>query len=419
MPSLLLLAALVAAQAPLRQEPAPAVVFPAGTEVPVRFPHFLEGGREPVGAVVEIQTTAPLQAGECYVVRPYALVAGTVVVSRPGGLFGRGGFLQVRFDSVAVGAGQWVPLHAVLDSLEWMARGAVRRGGTVRPAGRSVRGFIGATGIFGVAGAFTEVGVVPVLAVAGLDLVLRGGRARILAGQRGTLVLTAPLVVAAPGRCERAAPAAHALPSLANIPPRTTDQKGVTDRDPINLIVVGELAAVDSAFRSADWSLAQRSTFGSLARETEAIVLSRRDSTAPMSHLYYLGRMEDVRFERASPSARARHHVRLWLVDTTGALWAAAATEDVGVLVSPRERTVTHRVAPDVDRERDLLVGDLLAGGCAALEGYATMPGADTTGATVAGQLYVTDGRVAVVSVAACGPPGEAAPGVGKRERIR
>jgi LssY-like putative type I secretion system component LssY len=175
---------------------------------------------------------------------------------------------------------------------------------------------------------------------------------------------------------------------------------------------------VDSAFRSADWSLAQRSTFGSLAKETEAIVLSRRDSTAPMSHLYYLGRMEDLRFERASPSARARHHVRLWRTDSTGALWAAAATEDVGVLVSARRRSVTHRVAPDVDRERDLLVGDLLAGGCAALEGYATLPGADTTGATVAGQRYVTDARVAVVSVAACGPARDASV-VGKPERIK
>ncbi len=401
--SLTLLAALVAAQAPQRPGPGSAVVFPAGTQVPVRFPHFLEGGREAVGAVVQIQTTAPLESGACVVVRPFAALAGTVTVSRAGGLFGRGGFLQVRFDSLEAAPARWVPLRAVLDSLEWLSRGALHQGGTLRPAGRSVRGLISTTGIAGAAVALTEVGMAPVLAVAGLDLVLRGGRARILAGQRGTLRLTAPLTVHATGAClPAAAPSLFALPGIPAIPPHTTDEKGTGERDPINLILVGALPAVDSAFRSADWSAAQRSTIGAIAKETEAIVLSTRDSTAPMSHLYYFGRREDVRFERASPSARARHHVRLWRVDSTGATWAAAATEDIGLLVSPRQREVTHRVAPDVDRERELLVGDLLAGGCATLDGYTTLPGADSTGTTVAGQEYVTDTRVAIVNVAAC-----------------
>lgn len=415
MVALTLLAALVAAQVPQRPGPAPAVVFPAGSKVPVRFPHFVEGGRDRVGAQVVIQTTTSLDDGACVVVQPYARLAATVIVSRSGGLFGQSGFLQLRFDSLAVAPGHWVPLHADLDSLEWLPRGALHHQGTVRPGERSVRGVIGTTGIFGVAGALTEVGIIPVLAVTGFDLALRGARARILSGQHGTLRLTAALVVPAPAHCVRdRSAAALALPTIPRIPPRTTDQKGDAGRDPINLILVGTLPAVEAAFRSADWSAAQPSTLGSLARETEAIVLSRRDSTAPMSHLYYLGRMEDVRFERASPSARARHHVRLWRVDSTGALWAAAATEDIGVLVSARRRSVTHRVAPDVDRERELLLGDLLAGGCASLDGYTMLPGADTTGTTVAGQRYVTDARAAVVDVTACGlPDPDAAPPFG------
>ena len=151
---------------------------------------------------------------------------------------------------------------------------------------------------------------------------------------------------------------------------------------------------------------AQRSTFGALARETEDIVLQRRDSAGPMSHEYYLGRVEDLRFERASPSARARHHVRLWRADSSDTLWAAAATEDVGILVSARSRTVTHRIAPDIDRERDLLLGDLLAGGCVALVGYATLPGAQRSGIGVARQPFVTDARVAVVRTVPCAGAG-------------
>jgi len=67
---------------------------------------------------------------------------------------------------------------------------------------------------------------------------------------------------------------------------------------------------------------------------------------------------------------------------------------------------VTHRIAADIDRERDLLVGDLLAGGCVALEGYATLPGAKSAGTSVAGQPFVTDARVAVLRVLECRPRG-------------
>ncbi len=134
-------------------------------------------------------------------------------------------------------------------------------------------------------------------------------------------------------------------------------------------------------------------------------MLQRRDSAGPMSHEYYLGRVEDLRFERASPSARARHHVRLWRADSSDTLWAAAATEDVGMLVSARHHTVTHRIAPDIDRERELLVGDLLAGGCVALEGYGTLPGAEHSGIGVAHQAFDTDARVAVLRIVACGGP--------------
>lgn len=164
----------------------------------------------------------------------------------------------------------------------------------------------------------------------------------------------------------------------------------------------GSREEVDSAFSRAGWLLAKPSTFGAIAKEAEAIVLSRGDPVAPMSHEFYAGRVEDLRFERASPSARARHHVRLWQADSAGTLWAGAATEDVGMLVSARRRTVTHRIAPDIDRERELLAGELLAGGCAVLGGYVTLPGATRTGSSVAGQRYVTDARAAVLRLVAC-----------------
>jgi hypothetical protein len=379
-------------------------IFAAGAGIPVRFDQSIGGGRDSVGAVVWVRTTAPLEAGGCVIVPAFSPIGATVVASKPGGLFGRRGVLRLRFDSLLVSRGDWMPLHARLDALEWVRRGTLSPGGTVRRPPRSVRGIVGAAGAVGLAAVVTEVGVVPVAAAAGLALVLHGPRAEILSGERATLRLTVPLLIPMPERCRKAsAPSeARAAPGLPPLPPHAQNRRGTAGADPINLILRGTRDEVDSAFGRAGWLAAQRSTFGALAQEAEAVVLARRDAVAPMSHEYYRGRVEDLRFERASPSARSRHHVRLWQVDSTATLWAAAATEDVGMLVSARRRTVTHRVAPDVDRERDLLVQDLLAVGCAVLDGYVTLPGAAHSGTTVAHQPYVTDARAAVLRLGGC-----------------
>jgi hypothetical protein len=387
-------------------------VVPAGTHVHVRFPESVEGGREKVGAVVRLETMSPLEAGGCAVVPAFAPVAATVVVSRAARLFDRSGRLELRFDSLSPATGVWVPIRAVLDSLEWAARGTLSASGQLHRKGRSIRGIVGTAGAAGLAGAATGVGLIPIFVLTGFHLVLQGGQAHILAGQRGALRLVAPLDAPAPARCEKAADpwASTATPAIPALPPRATDRTGRNGADPINLIFFGTPADLDTAFSHAGWMVAQRSTFGALARETGAIVLQQRDAAGPMSHEYFQGRVEDLRFERASPSARVRHHVRLWRADSSDTLWAAAATEDVGMLVSARRRTVTHRVSPDIDRERDLLVGDLLAGGCVVLAGYGTLPGAQRSGVGVAHQSFVTDARVAVLRAARCNEPAPSPP---------
>ncbi len=406
-PGMLALAFLLA-QAPQQS----GASVPAGTQVHVRFPESIEGGRDKVGTAVRLQTTAALEAGGCAMVPAFAPIAATVAVSRSARLFDRSGRLELRFDSLSPSPGIWVPLGAVLDSLEWAARGTLNAQGELQQKGRSIKGIVGTAGAAELAGAATGVGIVPVFVLTGFNLVLRGGQAHILAGQRGSLRLVVPLAVPAPPRCERATDpwSSAATPAVPALPTRATNRRGSTLADPINLLFRGRPADLDTAFSRAGWMAAQRSTFGALTRETEDIVLQRRDSAGPMSHEYYLGRVEDLRFERASLSARSRHHVRLWRADSSDTLWAAAATEDVGILVSARRRAVTHRVAPDIDRERDLLVGDLLAGGCVILEGYGTLPGAQKSGVGVAHQPFVTDARVAVLRAVACGGPAARAP---------
>ena len=83
-------------------------------------------------------------------------------------------------------------------------------------------------------------------------------------------------------------------------------------------------------------------------------------------------------------------------------LWLGAASFDRGVGFSHDTGQITHHVGPDLDAERDLVIGDLdKAGGC----NRPTDPGsgATTTGRNGGGDPYFTDGK-AMVGVLTAGP---------------
>ena len=82
-------------------------------------------------------------------------------------------------------------------------------------------------------------------------------------------------------------------------------------------------------------------------------------------------------------------------------IWVGAADEDIGLKVD-LPQLPTHRVAADIDDERDILSGDLEAGGCAVFIGYVSPKGAITSGVNSWGQQIRSDGRAAVLKVG-CG----------------
>jgi hypothetical protein len=303
-----------------------------------------------------MQTMAPVRAGDCILVPPFARVAGTVDQSRRGRWFGPRGSLHLRFDSVQTAPGSWVAVSAVLASVEW---------GDPEGAPAPVE---------------------------------------ILVGEEAVLRLVAPLVLPQPARCANvprltASFGADALPPL---PSRTANALGEARGDPINVLLRGERDDLEAAFASAGWVPADRPTLLHLARGVGAAILASAAPHAPVSHQYYFGRVEDHAFERAGPSARQRHHVRLWQVDPAGRVWSGAANKDIGLLVNPWRGSGTHRIDPAIDRERELLVRELLASGCARFEGYTTLSAAASSGTNLAGQPFWTDGRTAVVDLAAC-----------------
>jgi hypothetical protein len=118
------------------------------------------------------------------------------------------------------------------------------------------------------------------------------------------------------------------------------------------------------AMHAAGWYPADRITLKSSIEIVGSVLLDRPYKDAPVSNLYYLGRREDLAYEKPiGTSADQRNHVRYWKVLESGAekrpVWLGAATEDRGVGVSKYTAAVTHHISPDLDAERARLAADL------------------------------------------------------------
>lgn len=372
------------------------VTFPAGTTVPIRFLQAITSGRDTVGTPVIVQTFAAMVRDSCVIVPPYALISGHVVRSVGGRRLGRSGQLAIRFDSLETKPSGWVALRAVLDTLEYAPSGQIRDSGVVHARTSKLPIAIGA--------AASVIEVVPTALFGGYLLARRGARASILTGEVGTIRLVEPLAVPDPPACSPLAAHRdlHELPVLPRFVPYALNKSGGRTGDAINLIFLGPGRQLDSAFHRAGWVPARPPSLWALTREVTAAIASRPAVGAPVSTLYFAGRREDLAYELAGPNARIRHHIRIWLLDSLAGIWVGAGTKDIGLRIRPLHAYATHRIDPNVDRERDVITATLESVGCADLVDYLALPGADTVGHTIDGQRFFTDARSAVLRLHAC-----------------
>lgn len=152
--------------------------------------------------------------------------------------------------------------------------------------------------------------------------------------------------------------------------------------DPVNVVLVGTLQQLRSAFKALGWSEADRLSFASSWGMVRAFVLNSPYPTAPFSTLYLFGRGQDVGFQKAiHDSPRKRHHVRFWALSQTRAratwgtadfwlnterplnnesvLWIGAGTRDTGLSLTRLSFQITHATDSDTNAERDYIIGEL------------------------------------------------------------
>lgn len=184
--------------------------------------------------------------------------------------------------------------------------------------------------------------------------------------------------------------------ALANAPMLTRTASGIPG-DPINVGLVGTREDVLCAMNTAGWYPADPITLRSSIEIVGSVLLDRPYLEAPVSHLYYNGRRQDLAFEKpVGNSADRRHHVRFWRVLEHGqegrAVWLGAATFDRGVGFSHDNAQVTHHIAPNIDADRDLLTTDLKDTHVVDTVYEITGIGPTLDGRNGEGDLYYTDG---------------------------
>lgn len=171
--------------------------------------------------------------------------------------------------------------------------------------------------------------------------------------------------------------------------------------DPINVGFVGDKAAIFRAFAAARWDTADAITLKSSVEIGESVVFDHPYPDAPVSTLFYLGRRQDMAFEKPDgKSADRRHHVRLWQTPRTGEsgqpLWLGSASFDADVGLSHDTAQITHHIAPDIDAERNGLIADLQEAGWISSTYELPGVGATQDGRNGGGDRYFTDGKALV-----------------------
>jgi hypothetical protein len=167
-------------------------------------------------------------------------------------------------------------------------------------------------------------------------------------------------------------------------------------------VIVGSQKSVLAALDSANWHAAdttkKRAVLGAVLDTYE----DKDYLQMPMSTLYLFGRAQDFGYEMAEPIAMvaSRHHFRVWKAPFTlngQEVWVGAGTHDIGFSKDKRNGSVTHKIDPLVDGERDNIGGSLQKAGKVESLTYYLPPYPVRGAKNATGDGYQSDGRVLVI----------------------
>ena len=148
--------------------------------------------------------------------------------------------------------------------------------------------------------------------------------------------------------------------------PRFSAKLSGAAQAPVSLVFLGSGTDLLEVFAAAGWHIADRVTPRTALRAFACGVLNRPYASAPVLPVFLDGKLHDVAFQRHDDigTSRCRHHARWWLTDFTcdgKQIWVATASFDAGVGIGRLFPLPIHHIHPDIDAERDYIVGSLTA----------------------------------------------------------
>lgn len=190
-----------------------------------------------------------------------------------------------------------------------------------------------------------------------------------------------------------------------SLPSRVSDKaEGGNPGDLVNFVLVGNQDQVKAAFKAAGWVLADKTNQDAVVGALLATLQKQVYVTVPMSTLYLFGRGQDFGYARAQAVevAAQRDHFRIWKapIEAQGqVVWAGAGTHDIGIEKDKRsENAITHKIDPEVDKERDFIGATLQQAGWVEAMTYMDRGSSAIKQAfTATGGEIKSDGRVLVI----------------------
>ncbi len=183
--------------------------------------------------------------------------------------------------------------------------------------------------------------------------------------------------------------------------PRYTESVSGKPIEPINIILIGSRAQLNTAFTRAQWDFSDQVSLGSLTHLVWALLFKQPYPQAPGTPTFWDVRANDFSLEQptSANTVKERHHLHIWetpyrLVDGR-MIWVGTAHFDTAIMLRSPVVIPTHVIDPAVDKERDKIKADLLVTGLVEkFEVYQIVE--PTLGRNVSGGEFFTDGKAYV-----------------------
>ena len=180
--------------------------------------------------------------------------------------------------------------------------------------------------------------------------------------------------------------------------PKFTEKLDGSNQHPLSFLIVAKNDSdLIQKFKASGWLLADRFNFKTIEKLYETGRDNKPYPTGPVTPSFWSDKTQDFSFEKPTVqnTIRVRHHCRFWetniRTEDGSTLYIGYANFDEGT-----KWLITHKVAPDMDKERESLFADLLK--TRSIKDYQKIQfNPPTKGYSYSGDFFYTDGEAYVI----------------------